>query len=406
MQFMQNEPSAACRKFSLKKTLLPLLPGLCSLLLALSPAGVTAAEDFFPEGTTEAEAAPVWYQVEVIIFSNATTIEAKENWSRLTFQYPPRMLTIGPELDENIIPGKLSQLKILNEYQQLMPALSNPEANTAVGEDFLFDNLSMTSSGKEQARNSLSSEDLLAGMISEPRQEETQQNFPQDTAILLDNSVADLPNQPKGNAENQALSALGQFNQADTTDLMLDNLFQQNLLHEVYRSLPQSERTLSALASRIKRSSRYHLLHHEAWRQPIPALQNAIPILVQAGQQYDDYFELDGYVTLSRARYLHIDTNLWLTDFAPRSGQDSIVMPDHTLNYSEADRELLGQYPVINDFESRRDNFLPVQSYQMTQSRRMRSSTLHFVDHPAFGLLIKVDEFKFPETEVAELELE
>jgi hypothetical protein len=34
-----------------------------------------------------------------------------------------------------------------------------------------------------------------------------------------------------------------------------------------------------------------------------------------------------------------------------------------------------------------------VHAHQLQQSRRMRSSTLHFIDHPQFGILVKIERF-------------
>jgi hypothetical protein len=36
---------------------------------------------------------------------------------------------------------------------------------------------------------------------------------------------------------------------------------------------------------------------------------------------------------------------------------------------------------------------VPLQSYRMQQSRRMRSGEMHYLDHPFFGLIVKFTRY-------------
>jgi hypothetical protein len=117
-----------------------------------------------------------------------------------------------------------------------------------------------------------------------------------------------------------------------------------------------------------------------------------MPIMIQAGEHYDDRFELDGTITVSRSRFLHMETDLWFTEFAPlyqqsdmsRSTAENFVSP-----------EIRRQFPAVAAWESNRGQYVPVHSHQLQQSRRMRSSTLHFIDHPRFGILVTVEAFEW-----------
>jgi hypothetical protein len=42
---------------------------------------------------------------------------------------------------------------------------------------------------------------------------------------------------------------------------------------------------------------------------------------------------------------------------------------------------------------------LPAFSYQLQHSRRMRSATLHYIDHPRFGLLVQINDYAGPVTD-------
>ncbi|MFM7272494.1 MAG: CsiV family protein, partial [Gammaproteobacteria bacterium] len=74
---------------------------------------------------------------------------------------------------------------------------------------------------------------------------------------------------------------------------------------------------LAPAADRIGNSREYRLLGHYAWRQPLPAPGQAEHLLVTGGAASGDHFELEGYITLSRSRFLHVDTTLWLNELLP-----------------------------------------------------------------------------------------
>lgn len=354
--------------------------GIDAIIARLRPISALCCLLFMPglisaEGDEATQA--TWYQIELIVFSNQRESSSGELWPAQTLQYPAKMLSIGPTLDEQLSPRNLIQLKILQGGQQLPETTTEIIGIEARNAEFLFDDPGLRAPDRSKPGRSggLLEEDLLVGLIRE-------------RPVEMDTRLAD--------------TSVGAPDTVEEEDIQLPDLgllFQENPLHQAFRTLPRKEFALDILARRIDRSPYYHLLYHSAWRQPVQSMDKAIPVLLQAGNQYDDYSELDGFITISRARYLHIDTDLWFTTFSPRSGQASIVMPDKTLHYPQSDRELLRQYPDIHLFESRRNNYFPVQTYRMVQSRRMRSSTLHYLDHPAFSLLIRIDKFSFPEDE-------
>ena len=141
----------------------------------------------------------------------------------------------------------------------------------------------------------------------------------------------------------------------------------------------------------------YTLLYHNSWLQPVLTEDKAIPVLIQGGKRYDSNYELDGTITISRSRFLHITTDLWFTRFSPLiedSLQDDslssrLMSPlDGRLAISP---ELRNNYPEVADWLSNRSQYIPVHSHHLEQSRRMRSSTLHFIDHPQFGVLVRIE---------------
>ncbi|MEM7292150.1 MAG: CsiV family protein [Pseudomonadota bacterium] len=188
------------------------------------------------------------------------------------------------------------------------------------------------------------------------------------------------------------------------------------------RLLSESYHRLTAEAKTIARSSRYRLLVHQAWRQAGTPLDDAIPVQIVAGDpvpvfaptnlepqpasddlpqglsvsnplltganaekapvytpppvdgfrpvftrppgnQISNYKQmlahpLDGTITVALGRYLHVYTNLALT--RSRKGASGTAL----------------------------------QSYIAKGHRRMRSRTLHYIDHPEIGVLVTITPYE------------
>ncbi len=272
-----------------------------------------------------------WYQIEVIIFAQKNPTPGDEVWAVRDLRYPATMLKIR---DEEPAPFLLDQLRELDRYAGLMRG----DVSGTAGNDsdlFLFEN-------RSRARRN-------------PLREQFSQET-QSTPVEL------LP-------EVDLKSIL--FSDAPRAFQRLDN----NAL------------TLSRIAGSISRSSRYRMLLHQAWRQPLLAGGDATPVLFQAGSRHANWYEVDGTLTFRRSRFLHVDANLWFTRFAEIQDQLAPAIP------SDIDAESLRRYPELLKAEQSSDAWIPVHSHQMTTTRRMRSSTLHYLDHPYFGVVVQIDQF-------------
>jgi hypothetical protein len=144
----------------------------------------------------------------------------------------------------------------------------------------------------------------------------------------------------------------------------------------------------------MKRSSRYRVLQASAWRLPGLPLKSAPPVLIQAGKRYlpdgqittrapaaptaasiDPLFdnnaanalpsvlhELEGRIRISLTRFLDVDTDLLY--------RSNVSLPDSTGGF-------------VNEF----------RSFRLTEFRRMKSNTIHYIDHPMFGMVIAIDRY-------------
>ena len=316
-----------------------------------------------------------WFQIELLIFVNEGSAPDSEFWPLVDIQYPATMVTIGPNRDELLQPENLSQLNDIIEYQKLIESTAAAQSIPVTNgkDEFLFDN--KRTPIRRSRSSTLDEEDLMSGLNPDISEFEPESSVP--------------PNiEPDQSSSNHAA--------AEETATQLREFFDSQSIVDAYRALPEKALTLRTVNRRLERSPNYRVLYHVGWRQPIVAVGQAIPILVQAGDRFDDYFELDGTVTISLARYLRLDTDLWFTRFRPR--YSSNLNPAGTQGsraFSTADEKLMSQYPELYRFESRKNSQLPERTYRLVQSRRMRTTKLYYVDHPAFGLMVKVTDFKF-----------
>lgn len=165
--------------------------------------------------------------------------------------------------------------------------------------------------------------------------------------------------------------------------------------------LPATERTLNSQAQKIQRSGRNEVLFHNAWRQIITNKNNAKAIIITGGQSLGKHQSLAGSIRLSVATYLELQTNLWYAEFENNIGQDinqqwpEIPMPP---NKSEMELEQAlandrAQQIGTNGSTASGNNFVTRNIILLQQERDMRSSEIHYIDHPVVGIIIQIKPY-------------
>lgn len=156
----------------------------------------------------------------------------------------------------------------------------------------------------------------------------------------------------------------------------LVSLKSDNSLPEGFSAVPNNERLLNPQAATLSRSGTYTLLYHQAWRQMIYGRKTNI--LIGGGKAFGKHQELEGNISLSVGQYLKIQTNLWLTQFAPAG-----------TNLSETWPELPAIPNTFNESGSSQDYTIK-RIVKVNQERSMRSNEVHYIDHPLLGIIIKI----------------
>lgn len=100
----------------------------------------------------------------------------------------------------------------------------------------------------------------------------------------------------------------------------------------------------------------YDLLWHKAWKAPLLPEEQAPWIQVKASDQIGDHHRLEGAIRIHLSRYLHLSTNLWLTEVSgnaltiedsfneafnevPNSSTSNTAKPEPAINTTEAQSE-------------------------------------------------------------------
>jgi len=181
----------------------------------------------------------------------------------------------------------------------------------------------------------------------------------------------------------------------------------------------------------LKREPGVTILFHESWRQPMVELEKAPALIIKGGEQFGDHNELEGTVTFSLSRYLHINTDLWLSKFESNYGQEDKHWPElptlptskisfldepsslasngfqgdnigfDTIQQDSFGIQLDGTQTgldlskstdlFLNNFTRLTEKpYLIKEIVTLRQKRRMRSDELHYIDHPRMGILVKI----------------
>lgn len=306
-------------------------------------------------------------------------------------------------------------------------------------------------------------------IFSQPRSQAMErEHWPTDIALTYPpnwvtlretDEVLDENGEPLTLEQQAADQPLPTNAEATDADAVAEQL--EGTLPTAFAVLDEEAYQLSNKANAIKRSRDRRLLLHKAWRQPMLDKDKAQSILISAGETYNSHQELEGSIQISVARYLHLNTNLWFTEYTHNYGQEATewpplpIRPDlrnfgqqrangssiesnqatgsnqgtETSNFklnsfSQYDNNHLNGDTLTNTQWQSENNdawqqiampeteydlilkqeYLPKRISLIKQKRRMRSKELHYIDHPAVGILLLITPYELPINEPAPAE--
>jgi hypothetical protein len=130
-----------------------------------------------------------------------------------------------------------------------------------------------------------------------------------------------------------------------------------------FTELSSSHFSLSPVRYSLQKGGEYTVLFHRAWRQLAYSSANAADYPVNSFAE-GSRNSVKGSIRLVRERYLHLDVDLLLMESA-------------------------GTAPGLYS-----DGPGNAPAYRLAEKRRIKSSTLHYFDHPRFGMLAIVTPYR------------
>ena len=135
------------------------------------------------------------------------------------------------------------------------------------------------------------------------------------------------------------------------------------------------EFSLSAEVSKIARSRDFRVISTKSWFQNIKSKDSAELIFIDS-----DFFKgtrIFGFFQLYKDRFLHFNSNLYLSELDLLSVQEEKLING---------KNIFDEQKELNIFEEKNQKVL----FEVKHSKKFRSGELHYVDHPKFGMLIKL----------------
>ncbi|MHA7878364.1 MAG: CsiV family protein [Saccharospirillum sp.] len=171
-----------------------------------------------------------------------------------------------------------------------------------------------------------------------------------------------------------------------------------------FAPMDDEARTLSAIAFDMRRSRGFRILYHEAWAQPVPGRDEVIPIRIDAGERFGQQYELQGYLELYVERFLHLRADLQLTRYTQTDNPFRLI--DESTEEDAGAQSFSGLSLLTPESDTQRGlisdeqrYFMATESARIQELRRMRSTELHYLDNPRFGVLAVI----YPQPRLDEL---
>ena len=149
----------------------------------------------------------------------------------------------------------------------------------------------------------------------------------------------------------------------------------------------------------LRNNPDYRVLFHEAWIQPVGSVKGRHTLRITGGNILDNgLYELDGYISIEKGRYLHFRNNLFLNrqlspyqnQLVKRLSEEPVSTEPEIVEgvFSDTDgTTTIINEPVANNLVA---DFLTVQ---MESGRRMRRDEVHYIDHPLMGILVYITAY-------------
>ncbi|RMA81150.1 CsiV family protein [Umboniibacter marinipuniceus] len=372
-----------------------------------------------------------WYRVELLVFTQGNQADINsERWPETPpLSYPLNAIHLQPAaaVTQQLLADELESAYAIKPNNELA-VNSSPLATTPTGTGTEID-LAVNDSSDT---NPLAPDQLILSDVS------SAEPSPSDLLAVAP-PLRDWVNQLHELwQQNNILSTEANLNTAATNSAS-DDRQSMNELWEPEASLPQWQIDLNEITQLVQHfaeyvpldedlyelsdsrltANRYRVLHHSAWHQYIPPASNGEPIVVLGGRQLGEHFELEGTIQLDRQqRYVHAGIDLWMSTFKLALSDDELTehlpsIPPRTIRVNEVELPTTDtaetdpfsfntnspitsglMIPSLDDNPAGSETWVSTRHFSLNTTQRMRSGVQYYVDHPAFGVVVKLTRYE------------
>lgn len=161
---------------------------------------------------------------------------------------------------------------------------------------------------------------------------------------------------------------------------------------DAFLALPSSAQQFQDTNRALAESSRYRVMYHNVWRQPMMGSAQAIPVWLEGGNRFGQRHELEGSLNFrfnpGQDRVV-LDVRVWLTQFSAMSPAEG-----EQTSLPELPAAVINQRPV-EDLPDEQQWYME-QVVPVLSTRELRSNEFHYLDHPAVGVIVQIQPYEVP----------
>ena len=133
--------------------------------------------------------------------------------------------------------------------------------------------------------------------------------------------------------------------------------------------------SLGAEVSKIAKSRDFRVISTKSWFQNIKTLNGAELVFIDSG--FFKGSRIFGYLQLYKERFLHFNSKLYFSEL------DLLI--EQQPNFISG-KNIFEDEIIIDLFKEKNQKIL----YEVKHSKKFRSGEIHYIDHPKFGMLVKL----------------
>jgi hypothetical protein len=317
-----------------------------------------------------------WYEIEIIVFERLPLLDVNSE-ENLTYtarrSWPGNLMLVRDAIeDQDTLPdsspepmvAQVDPLMWESEYCLGYPELEVEDPIHPLLQP-VEDELELDVLDAEEI-----DEDSSTDAATEPSELVADEALPieSDSAVEADLETA-LESEPEPEPEPEPTAY----------DLLLSDLtaYEDELWRSSFAWLP--ELTMQTEVKALNRNRHLRPVLHRRWRQAVPERDAPQPVYLAAEVEpaapltRAGFAKIEGYATVTLGRYLHFAPTLWY--HADNLGMAPLAVPLNHVSLTAPDPGYM----------------------ELKESRRMRSAELHYLDHPKFGVIVRIDPVELPE---------